>query len=740
MADEPKPESQTEDSQSPVKAASTDGKEKGFWLAVSLIFVVGAVAGIFSYALDRPLPWLLGGGLLGWGLLDFFGQRAALRQWSGKDVVARNLVNIGRALFFSLLGGALIAQGLHYLPASGANSLLMAGIAFSVLYFVVAYVLELTTRSKEIFPHALLLAALALQFASFFCFAVLFSLNWAGVLCATAFLFAGWAVFRGVVKIAGSLASSVALVVLLLGLPFSTFFIKQVFFVDVQPVFQASLFLPRYYEMQKELDRQVGNLAWAPGNNQAGAIGDIPYSDKIAFTDEKDGEKTLGIHIHLEDASFTLNSPMDPGPGPARWSPDSKRLAAVGTDPQTHKNRLSLYRWTEGGAMAPQALRSIVKGQDAMPIEDHGQLWSPDSRHLYFAAPASLRKLGGVAIWKATFGSDKDKVRLSKITSGGSKISPAISPNGKKLLYVLEKENDKYFDLGDTKEGLNSRRFILKNEMARFPAWNAEQTQVLFVDKAGSMKVMSANNKSDARDITPKKKIPWTIWKSDDGKVFTLHNREYQYPRELWVSDSEGRRPRMLYISPCDEILSPVWAPDSGRLAFIERTGKKYAVWSMMADGAWRRRFFASDEKVRSLSWSPDGARLSWFADRNGGEESGQELWVADKDGSNPEMGYRGSGELSGISWSPTGQHIAFEERWSYNAMGLRVVRPDLYSGLVLDLKSKAVRSLTPAGLFARQPVFSPQGVMIAFSTEQNRWSLLPSAQRPVLLAGVKLF
>ncbi len=126
---------------------------------------------------------------------------------AGSIAVWMNLLNILRALFFSVLGAWLILQGFGKLHALSANDLVILGASFLSGYLICAYALELTTRSKEFLPHALLLTALALQFLAFFCFAVPFTVSWAAVFAFGSFALAGWAIWRGVTKAAPSLAS-----------------------------------------------------------------------------------------------------------------------------------------------------------------------------------------------------------------------------------------------------------------------------------------------------------------------------------------------------------------------------------------------------------------------------------------------------------------------------------------------------------------------------------------------------
>src|SRR5689334_22692073 len=93
-------------------------------MLVSLAAVGMAVAGVFSYAAGRAVPWMLGGGLLGWGLMDLLSQRRQFTQWGGKGAAWMNLMGMLRGLCFAGLGAALVLQSFGVVEAISTNALL----------------------------------------------------------------------------------------------------------------------------------------------------------------------------------------------------------------------------------------------------------------------------------------------------------------------------------------------------------------------------------------------------------------------------------------------------------------------------------------------------------------------------------------------------------------------------------------------------------------------------------------
>src|SRR6185436_20185693 len=84
----------------------------------------------------------------------------------------------------------------------------------------------------------------------------------------------------------------------------------------------------------------ASDLAWAPGNLQKGQLGDIPYSDKIAFMDKRGGKDYLTVFASRDDGSAVTERPMASEHGRHWWSPDSSLLAITERDPQNGKRIL----------------------------------------------------------------------------------------------------------------------------------------------------------------------------------------------------------------------------------------------------------------------------------------------------------------------------------------------------------------------------------------------------------------
>ncbi|MFG6448100.1 Tol-Pal system beta propeller repeat protein TolB [Roseateles sp. BYS180W] len=141
------------------------------------------------------------------------------------------------------------------------------------------------------------------------------------------------------------------------------------------------------------------------------------------------------------------------------------------------------------------------------------------------------------------------------------------------------------------------------------------------------------------------------------------------------------------------------------RLAYVTRTGGRYALRIADADGEGGQVALASPEPIISPCWSPDGRELAYvsFESRKAviwaqSLASGQRRMVANFRGSN-----------SAPAYSPNGQLMAF--------CSSRDGGSQLY---VIGVNGQGLRRLTQSSAIDTEPVFSPDGGTIYFVSDRG--------------------
>ena len=186
---------------------------------------------------------------------------------------------------------------------------------------------------------------------------------------------------------------------------------------------------------------------------------------------------------------------------------------------------------------------------------------------------------------------------------------------------------------------------------------------------------------------------------------------------QLLVADADGFEPQTIVTSN-EPMLTPRWAPDGRRIAFVSRRRGWSQVWIQDANlphrGRPPTRPVAPEARaitpvgvdVDAIAWSPDGSRLAITAQRQPDLLTNQ-VTILDL-ASGEERTIAGAAEwATGARWLPDGSGVLLvsdADGW------FQVVRIDSDGTGRTALTSGAVEHGAPGALFGIAPIPSPDG------------------------------
>ena len=360
-------------------------------------------------------------------------------------------------------------------------------------------------------------------------------------------------------------------------------------------------------------------LTGAPGNETNPAFS--PDGRQIAYAwDGGSVSREQSIYVRLVDGGNPLRLTRGAEDDNPVWSPDASKVAFL--------------RYSPAG-MQVIVVPALGGAQTVLGTVADGRLtarrlltWSPDADDLVVADSPKQRGQGlRLGLYRLRV-SPHQRQRLTYPPEGMDDVEPNFSPNGRYLAFLRKHGSLYQFNVLDTRGG-STRQLAAEADIEGF-AWSSDSRSLIF-----------------CTDAAP--------------------------PRRVEMLSLTGDKPVPARFQFGSAMRDLVFSPASGRMAFVHEQ-KDTNIWALTKGDHVFRPLIDSTRSDEDPRISPDGQRIAFTSNRTGPYE----IWVCERDGSNPHPVTSQRTFAGSSAWSPDGRTLAYDaalvgqptEIWLVNADG----------------------------------------------------------------------
>jgi len=304
-------------------------------------------------------------------------------------------------------------------------------------------------------------------------------------------------------------------------------------------------------------------------------------------------------------------------------------------------------------------LRNLTPG----PGSDRSPAWSPDGRRIVFVSERD----GQTDLYVMT-ADGSDVMRLTN--SPDAEEGPLWSPDGRRIAFVVDLPDPAWSHVAVyvmNSDGSGLRRLV-DGAQAQL-AWSPDGTKLALVADAKSdfavllsiVDVETGLAATLAALHSGQGLFRGMGWAPDGSSVAFCHGDIFAGPKSLSRirPDRLGKKPRR--IASC--AFDVAWAPDSDSIAYVEDAGlggTLKAIHTVSPDGSAPRRLVVGGH---SPAWSPDGAKIAFIRRHEGEAADGawrieaSDVCLVRRDGGGVRRIVRFPGvDIGAVAWQPQPQ------------------------------------------------------------------------------------
>lgn len=241
--------------------------------------------------------------------------------------------------------------------------------------------------------------------------------------------------------------------------------------------------------------------------------------------------------------------------------------------------------------------------------------WMPDGRRIVFSGSHGSDQANGVHLWMADV--ENDRVR-ALTASSASEVSPAVSPDGRRIVFAQEELDFDLVSIPLDKPGIQPVLATARAE--RDPVWSPAGNGFAYVtNRSGTDEVWFHTSDWERPIATTRDFDDRTATSIIFGLSFSPDGQRIAYVRRgsdarLWVSSVTGGPALPIggeLMTRDWQIGYPTWSPDATTIAFVDSDGKQQRLSKIVVGADAKPVPLLADVTHAITRWSPNGQWLT---------------------------------------------------------------------------------------------------------------------------------
>jgi eukaryotic-like serine/threonine-protein kinase len=306
-------------------------------------------------------------------------------------------------------------------------------------------------------------------------------------------------------------------------------------------------------------------------------------------------------------------------------------------------------------------------GESVRRLSDVGYnpAWSPDGKQIVVGTEAIENPLGRTGLsqlWTIEVSTGQKRKLFA-----GDAVQPSWSPHGDRIAYwAIPKETAQRDIWTIPADGGQPISATQDAALDWNPIWSADGRFLYFAsDRGGSMNLwrVAIDEKTGQTTgapqafTTPSLSSGQLTISRDGRKIAYLALNELASIEKVVFDPATGKTgPAAPLLRQSGSLFSPDVSPDGAAIVF-RTVGSREDLFLVRSDGTGLRKLTDDPSRDRGPSWSPDGKRIAFYSNRDGGK---YEIFAIEPDGSGLTQLTKTAGRTWFPFWSPDGKRIAY--------------------------------------------------------------------------------